>query len=327
MELLQRAGCSSLFPKAVDPVPTPCNVVFCNRGCSRFAQMQFSPRSSKLCSGMTLVCCALGHFYMYHQVDHTSYQDSVSKDALCLFPPALLLTFWNGFILQCSLSLPAPRDRGFGCQRLLQLCTSGYSSPCEPVSSKRGENSIHLNQAKQFQAAASVPKDGIGGSPENPDFVPGQCVISKLWPGSSLTRIKAEFPMGSSHCGLKGSKSILMVVGKSGVGAEDSVESFSSTKAEIQPNATELSGRQEKGARPGNELGKKAFLSCRMHSTQRACVLVINLFYFEAPDTRSQHLQPWRCLCVPGTSFSLLFIARRAAATMWLQRAQGDPRV
>lgn len=55
---------------------------------------------------MTLVCCALGRFYMYHQVDHTCYEDSASKDALCLFTSALLLTFWNGFILQCCHSQP-----------------------------------------------------------------------------------------------------------------------------------------------------------------------------------------------------------------------------
>lgn len=134
VELLQGAGWNSPFPNAADPGPTPCNVVFCKRGCLRFAHMQFSPRSRKLCNGMTLVCCALGCFYMYHQADHTSYQESASKEALCLLTPALLLTFWNGFILQGSLSLPAPRDGGFGCQRLLQLCTSGYSSPGKPVS-------------------------------------------------------------------------------------------------------------------------------------------------------------------------------------------------
>lgn len=43
------------------------------------------------------------------------------------------------------------------------------------------------------------------------------CVISKLQTDSRLTRIKAEFPMVSSHSGLEGSKSVLIMVGKSGI--------------------------------------------------------------------------------------------------------------
>lgn len=37
-----------------------------------------------------------------------------------------------------------------------------------------------------------------------------------------------------------------MVVGKSGIGFDDNMESFSSTKAEIQPTVTELSGQRER---------------------------------------------------------------------------------
>lgn len=111
---LWTAGRSSPFPNTA----RPCFAIETVEGLCR---RSFHPGAAH-CNGMTWVCCALRHFLTSPQLDFFNYQDSSSKDALCLFISTPQLKLQKGFILRCSLpDGTTPGWRIYGCQRLLPL--------------------------------------------------------------------------------------------------------------------------------------------------------------------------------------------------------------
>lgn len=154
------------------------------------------------------------------------------------------------------------------------LCRSRYSSPWKPVGPKRGKN-LHI--FKSEKAIASSPcRNGVHPKGRH-RRKPGKLwfcfrraemsgVISKLRSGSRLTRMKAEFPTGSSHSGHEGSKSILIVVGKSGIFSMITRKVLTLRGQEYALLLLNSKGNEEETNQIRKRAGEKAFLSSRLHS-------------------------------------------------------------